>query len=161
MAKTDYRKRLLIPHDGHPSMQLFTAHGLLLARGYERVEFGGRGPYLEMTSEQLQHSNVHRIADANHVYFHEFRSNCKSNVMVYLQIRPVDYARYQKDSITSRPLICETKTANLLLSPSLSPERRQPQGSKASLLAAAFTGIVSVWLLRTTNVIFDSIQIRS
>ncbi len=96
MAKTDYRKRMLIPHDGHPSMQLFTADGLLLARGYERVEFGGRGPYLEMTGEQLQHSNVHRIADANHVYFHEFRSNCKSNVMVYLQRLPVDYARYRK-----------------------------------------------------------------
>ncbi|MGA2005693.1 MAG: hypothetical protein ABSG70_20120 [Terriglobales bacterium] len=95
MAKTDYRKRMLIPHDGHPSVRLFTADGLLLACGYERVEFGGRGPYLEMTGDQLQQSNVHRIDDPRHVYFDEYRSNCKANVMVYLQKRPVDYAHYR------------------------------------------------------------------
>jgi hypothetical protein len=95
LGKTDYRKRMLIPHDGHPSMQLFTVEGLLLARGYMRVEFGGRGPYLEMTGEQLQHSHVRRIADARHSYFDELRSNCKANVMVYLQRRPVDYAHYR------------------------------------------------------------------
>jgi hypothetical protein len=95
MPKTDYRKRMLIPHDGHPSMQLFTADGLLLTHGYVRVEFGGRGPYLEITDEQLQHPHLHRIDDAHHSYFTEFRSNCKANVMVYLQRRPVDYARYR------------------------------------------------------------------
>jgi len=38
---------MLIPHDGHPTMKLFTAAGLLITCGYVRVEFGGRGPYLE------------------------------------------------------------------------------------------------------------------
>ncbi len=87
---------MLIPHDGHPSVRLFTTEGLLLMRGYVRVEFGGRGPYLEMTGEQLQHSNVHRVADVRHYYFHELRSNCKANVIVYLQRLPVDYAHYRR-----------------------------------------------------------------
>ncbi|MGB6250512.1 MAG: hypothetical protein WBF54_15455 [Terriglobales bacterium] len=91
MAK---KKKIIIPHDGHPSMRLFTAEGLLLACGYERVEFGGHGPYLEMTGDQLQQSHVHRV-DVPHFYFDELRSNCKANVKVYFQRHPVDYAHYR------------------------------------------------------------------
>ena len=66
MAK---KKKIIIPHDGHPSMRLFTAEGLLLACGYERVEFGGHGPYLEMTGDQLQQSHVRRARHFPHFLF--------------------------------------------------------------------------------------------
>ena len=92
--RTDYKKRILIPHNGDPSMRLFTSTGLLLAGGYTRIEFGDRGPYLELSQEQIQHANIHR-AQVKHSYYDEFRSNCGANVKVYLQRKRVDYADYR------------------------------------------------------------------
>src|ERR1700730_6272517 len=126
MARTDYRKRMLIPHDGHPSMQLFTSEGLLIALGYERVEFGGRGPYLEMTGRQLQHSNVHRVADARHSYFDELRSNCKANVMVYLQRQPVGYARYRNGFYYVSPFDLRDEDGRSVVEPLIDPLNSQP-----------------------------------
>lgn len=57
--------------------------------------FGGRGPYVEITETQMQHENLHLITNVRHVYFHEYRSNCTANVMVYLQRRTIAYADYR------------------------------------------------------------------
>ena len=57
--------------------------------------FGGRGPYVEMTEAQMQLCNTHLITDVRHVYFHEYRSDCSANVMVYLQRRTISYADYR------------------------------------------------------------------
>jgi len=72
---------------------LYTQAGLLIARGYDRVEEGDRGPYVEFNHEQIVHDSIRRI-HAVHYYFDEYRSNCASNVMVYLQRMPVSYANY-------------------------------------------------------------------
>ena len=128
---TDYRKRMLIPHDGHPTMKLFTVAGLLLARGYVRVEFGGRGPYVEMTDAQIQKVNVHSVEFATdkkkhaykHVDFYELRSNCKSSVMVYLQRRTVDYARYRIGFYYVSPFDLRDESGNEIVA---SLESRQP-----------------------------------
>jgi len=90
---TDYRKRVLIPHDGHPSMPLCNASGTLVAEGYIRVEFGGRGPYLEFSTDQIRRKNMHWIP--GHLYFYEYRTNDDANVMVYRQRRTIAYADYR------------------------------------------------------------------
>lgn len=93
-VKTDYRKRMLVATCGDPSMRLFTPAGLLLAVGYTRIEFGDRGPYVEVSQEQIQRENIHK-AEVSHHYYEEFRSNCETNVMIYFQRKPVDYADYR------------------------------------------------------------------
>ena len=84
-------------------MRLFTASGLLLTCGYARVEFGGRGPYLELTEAQVQKVNLHGVPLVKdrhgyfykHTYYDELRSNCDSCVKVYYQRRTVEYADYR------------------------------------------------------------------
>ncbi|MGB7498045.1 MAG: hypothetical protein WBR14_21390 [Candidatus Acidiferrum sp.] len=76
--------------------------GLLLATGYERVIFltpaAARlhgGPYVELNRQQVQLENFHRATNTYWNDFHEWRSNCASNVMLYEQLRTVGYADYQ------------------------------------------------------------------
>ena len=72
---------------------LYTTSGLLIARGYDRAETGGRRPYVEFNHEQIVHDSIRRIR-ATHYYFDEYRSNCPSNVMVYLQRMALSCAAY-------------------------------------------------------------------
>ena len=97
----DYRARLLIPEAGDPAMKLFTRAGTLIADGYVRIVIGGRGPYVEFDNEQLWRSHlrvpaaeVYRFNDA-HVFYACYRSNDDSDVKIYWQKKPVDYADYQ------------------------------------------------------------------
>ena len=97
----DYRARLLIPETGDPMRQLFTRAGSLIADGYVRVVIGARGPYVEIDNEQIWRSHlrvpaaeVYRFNDA-HVFYATYRSNDDSDVKVYWQRKPVDYADYQ------------------------------------------------------------------
>lgn len=76
-------------------IKLYTRTGLLLATGYERIVFGGRGAYVELKEEQIVHDHIHLITYIRHIYFHEYRSNDKANVMVYLQRRTIGYADYK------------------------------------------------------------------
>ena len=134
--KTDYRKRVIIPHDGDPAMRLYTSSGLLVAVGYVRVEFGGRGPYVEFAPDQVQKDNLHPISPIYYdkegrqhkrKYYDEYRTNDAANVMVYLQRRDdVKYADYRvgmyyvspfdlftEDGapvVVSLPHFCELKT---------------------------------------------------
>ena len=97
----DYRARLLIPETGDPMRQLFTRAGTLIADGYVRVVIGARGPYVEIDNEQIWRSHlrvpaaeVYRFNDP-HVFYATYRSNDDSDVKVYWQKKPVDYADYQ------------------------------------------------------------------
>ena len=105
---TDYKKRMLIPHNGDPSLRLFTLAGLLLAVGYTRIEFGARGPYIEFNQDQIQCANIHK-AEVSHYYYEELRSNCAASVKVYLQRKPVDYADYRIDLYYISPSTCAMK----------------------------------------------------
>src|SRR5579863_5181142 len=72
---------------------LYTSSGLLIARGYDRVAEGSSGPYVEFNLDQIVHDNIRRI-HAQHFYFDEYRSNCPSNVILYLQRMALAKAPY-------------------------------------------------------------------
>ena len=72
---------------------LYTSSGLLIAKGYDRVAVGSAGPYVEFNLDQIVHDNIHSI-HAPHFYFDEYRSNCPSNVMIYLQRMTLPKAPY-------------------------------------------------------------------
>ena len=89
----DYESRLLVPvvSDG-VRREFYCKGGELLAIGYTRVVIGKRGPYVEFDSTQLYHDHFEE-ANADHSYFVELRSTL-SNVMLYYQLKTVDYADY-------------------------------------------------------------------
>lgn len=89
---TDYARRLRIAVEGNPTQQLFTASGALFSCGYERVEIGGRGPYVEFRREQIECPL--RRADVEHYYYVEHRS-VPDRIKVYDQLHRVDYADYR------------------------------------------------------------------
>jgi hypothetical protein len=72
---------------------LYTSSGLLIAKGYDRVSMGAREPYVEFNHEQIVHDSISRTV-TKHFFFDEYRSNCESNVMIYLQRMPVPKVSY-------------------------------------------------------------------
>ncbi len=108
---TDYKERIKINHDGSSNFLLFTKSGMLVATGYERVVFGGRGPYLEFRKDQIIRDNIYipescewRLEDyqKDRIYYYEYRTN-EDYVMVYLQNKIVDYADYKVDFVYISP----------------------------------------------------------
>lgn len=99
--KTSYEKRLAISIGGNPDSEFHSESGLLIAKGYERVVLGGRGPYVEFTDEQIVRENViipeNQQWRLNHLeaYYDEWRSKDDSNVKLYHQKKVVDYADYK------------------------------------------------------------------
>ena len=94
--RTDYRKRVKLPSQctpGDERLEFRTRTGLVLARGYVRVEFGGRGPYIEFAAAHIVQDAIHRV-EAKWIQYTEYRSNDSSNVKLYFQHQPVNYARY-------------------------------------------------------------------
>ena len=94
------KKLLNIPEIGD-QRKLYTRSTTLIANGYERIVFGGRGPYIEFTKIQIIDNNLYipstqlyRISDPKSFYV-EFRTNDSSNTMVYYQMRSVRYADYK------------------------------------------------------------------
>ncbi len=72
---------------------LYTSSDLLIARGYDRVSVGERGPYVEFNHDQIVHDNMRRM-HAAHFYFDEYRSNCPADVMIYMQRMTVAHTDY-------------------------------------------------------------------
>jgi hypothetical protein len=72
---------------------LYTSSGLPIARGYDRVSIHGREPHVEFNHDQIVHDSIRKIHTV-HFYFDEYRSNCPSYVMVYLQRMNVSHADY-------------------------------------------------------------------
>lgn len=95
--KTDYRARVKLPpfcNRRDDVLEFRTRSGLVLARGYTRVEFGERGPYIEFAPRQIVLEVIHHIERRWAKYYEEYRSNDESNVKLYLQLQPVTYAHY-------------------------------------------------------------------
>lgn len=95
-----YKDLITIPHDGC-KLQLKTSSGNIVCNGYERIVFGGRGPYIEFTKNQIvdnafyiPKNQLYRLSDSR-IYYIEFRSNDESNVKMYYQMREVAYADYK------------------------------------------------------------------
>lgn len=68
---------------------------MVVAVGYERVVIGDRGPYVEFTISEIIFENFKKINNPSHKYYIEYRSNCESNVKLYFQLLPVNYADYK------------------------------------------------------------------
>ena len=75
-------------------LEFSTRTGLVLARGYVRVEFGARGPYIEFASAQIVREAIRHV-EAKWVQYDEYRSRDESNVKLYFQWQPVQYAVYK------------------------------------------------------------------
>jgi len=94
-------KRLIpIPIIGS-SQHLFNKSNTLLAKGYNRVVIGKRGPYVECTKDQIVQENLfvppeqkYRFGDAR-VYYIEYRTKDSAFTKVYYQLKTVKYADYK------------------------------------------------------------------
>jgi hypothetical protein len=98
-----YQERLKINHDGDSTKRFYTKSGLLVATGYERVVFGGRGPYIEFKPKSMVKENCYMPEDVKwkkhndhkyKVYYYEART-VKDDVKIYYQTQTVDYADYK------------------------------------------------------------------
>ena len=99
-----YRRRLILPEFPISDQLIFmTECDLIVARGYERVVIGMRGPYVEFLDEHIIQKSLFVPGDqrwrfdhlhAGKCYYYEFRTRDSRRVKVYLQKKPVDYADY-------------------------------------------------------------------
>ena len=95
-----YKDLLKISEEGS-TLELKTSYDTIIARKYERVVIGQRGPYVEFTPNQIlcdklfvPRNQLYRLSDPK-IYYIEFRTNDSSNVKVYYQMRTVAYADYK------------------------------------------------------------------
>lgn len=87
----NYEDRLNIAIKGDTLAEFETLGGFRIARGYQRVVIGARGPYIEFTWKHMVHGNVIET-DVPHRYFKEWHT--PDGVRVYEQLERVDYADY-------------------------------------------------------------------
>lgn len=83
---TKYTDRLKLPTDGNDEIHFYTTNGLLVAKGYKRVIFDNKGPFVEFSEDQLNQENVvippHQKWRVNNVAspYIEYRSKDYCNV---------------------------------------------------------------------------------
>ncbi len=68
--------------------------GYSIAKGYNRVVIGDRGPYVEFLQEQMITNNVYVPLNQRHNWFVEYRSKCEHQIFIYHQRKTVKYADY-------------------------------------------------------------------
>lgn len=96
-----YQERLLIPITGDKEMLFYTKSNLLVARGYDCIVIGDRGPYIEFNDTQIITDSFFIPKEqefrlkSDLVYYIEFRSIDDCYVKVYYQLKTVDYADYK------------------------------------------------------------------
>jgi len=123
MKRRSYQERFQISLDGDPDISFYTKSGLLIAKGYERIVIGGRGPYIEFSKSQIQHVNIFIPDHARHKlenefsYYHEYRSKDKSYVKLYYQKACVSYADYKIGMWYIDPSLLKTEQFEELLLP--------------------------------------------
>jgi hypothetical protein len=112
----NYTERMILPLVGENNIIFFTKSNLIVARGYNRVVIGDRGPYIEFDSYQII-KNFHKIDNPSHKYYEEYRSNCKSNVKIYYQLLPVNYADYKIGKFYISPFDLTSDKYAILITP--------------------------------------------
>ena len=108
MAKTSeeirqgYRERLILPETPlEDEIIFYTKSGLEVAKKYERVVIGDRGPYIEFSENMITKTNIHIPDDQkwrlkNPVcFYNEWRTDDEYFVKIYEQKRLVKYADYK------------------------------------------------------------------
>ena len=120
---TDYKKRINIPHNGSTDFKLFGKSGEHIATGYERIVFGGRGPYIELDEPNLVRSSIYLPDDLKwklsgdnkyKVDYFEFRTH-SDYVKIYFQRRTVDYADYLVDKFYISPFDLYDENGNVII----------------------------------------------
>lgn len=117
-----YQERLRISITGDNDTLFYTKEDLLVAKGYERIVIGGRGPYIEFTESQIVTENLLIPNDQQYrlksdkVYYIEFRSMDESYVKVYYQLKEVDYADYKVGMLYISPFELKTDKLNEIIS---------------------------------------------
>jgi len=107
-----YAKKLILPikplyPDNELCVGFYVDDPIPIAKGYERVVIGERGPYIEFNTNQLQWPDTRLYVPEdqmwrfqanweNVIFYHEYRT-VKGNIMVYRQTRAVNYADYKVD----------------------------------------------------------------
>jgi hypothetical protein len=103
----EYKQRLNICADkGDDETVLHTLDHMVIAKGYERVVIGDRGPYIELANRHILLDGIHIPKDQHwrydpkwrdKVYYFEFRSIDQANLKIYLQNKRVKYADYKEE----------------------------------------------------------------
>lgn len=85
---TKYIDRLNLPFHGHSDICFYTLNGLLIAKGYQKIIFHKKNPYLEFQEIDIFHENIHipdskkwRIKHTSSQYI-EYRSKDYCNVKI-------------------------------------------------------------------------------
>lgn len=93
-------KKFNIRIKGDKETEFYTKVGFLVARGYNKIVIGERGPYIEFTKTQIIRENIFipdnqkwRI-NSPKAYYIEYRSK-RDYVKIYFQKKLVQYADYQ------------------------------------------------------------------
>lgn len=102
----EYKQRLKLKVDGNDKQVLHTKDNMVIAKGYERVVIGDRGPYIELANRHILLDGIF-IPREQHwrfepkwrekVYYFEFRTIDESYLKIYLQNRRVNYADYKEE----------------------------------------------------------------
>lgn len=107
---TDYSTRISIPvfpTEDQKRLTFTTTKGTPIAKGYQRVVIGARGPYVEFDPSDLIYDDDAEIGNfvipeyarwriSNpSAYYVEYRTTDGTNLKIYDQKRIVDYADYR------------------------------------------------------------------
>jgi hypothetical protein len=109
-----------IINKGNTNTTFQTGSGLIIAQNCIRVVIGGRGPYIEFSTEQILSENIHIPKEelyrlkSNSVYYDEYRTNDVCNVKLYFQKHLVKYADYKVGLwyISPSELFCDIQIKN-------------------------------------------------
>lgn len=91
---------LNISVDGNTISEFRTISGTLIAKGYERVVIGQRGPYIEFVRSSIYENQLYipkgeqKRIGSPYFFYDEYRSKDDSYTKVYHQKRLVKYADY-------------------------------------------------------------------
>lgn len=95
----NYEERIRVPIT-KSDIKLYSKEGRLICKGYNRIVIGGRGPYVELTDENLIEEELYIPTDKTwklrsyNVDYNEIRTK-SCDIKVYFQKRTVNYADYK------------------------------------------------------------------
>jgi hypothetical protein len=80
-----------------------TLSGLIIASGFSRIVYGGRGAYVEFRPSQLDASKLQE-SETKHFYYTEYFTVDSTRAKVYLQRHEVGYADYHLNMFYTSPI---------------------------------------------------------
>lgn len=117
----DYIKRLKISIQGCKDLEFYSSSELI-AKGYNRIVIGKRGPYVEFEKQNfldfkklvIPETEKWRLKRNSFVYYIEYRIY-PEKIKVYFQKRVVDYADYKIGKFYISPFDLYLDNKNLII----------------------------------------------